>query len=423
MLYPDDNHYEGKSLRLKQQYFFVSASIQRALARFKKHHSDLKDLPNKVVFQMNDTHPTVAVAELMRILLDDYHLEWNEAWDVTTKACAYTNHTIMAEALEKWPIDLFSRLLPRVYQIIQEIDRRFIIQIREMYPGNEEKVKKMAILRDGQVKMAHLAIVAGYSVNGVARLHTEILKNRELKDFYEMMPEYEKMTAVQIPAAVYLDRYDKACRHGYTDVVTVTAGSSFMTTWRAADQARALFYAQHPDAQLRIHVIDSKTYSIAFGAAVLQAAQKAGEGMACADILAFLEDWFRHIEIYITSFSMRYVPANGAFEIMRSIAIAITRAFPIVRVSQGEMEPLEGTYGVQNTFTKFVEYCREAIFATRSPYFITYAKREKEAKEAAETLEAALGYPPEMICQMGASTVYGNGRAAVAVVFQSGKAE
>ena len=243
------------------------------------------------------------------------------------------------------------------------------------------------------------------------------------EEFYEMMPEYEKMTAVQIPAAVYLDRYDKACRHGYTDVVTVTAGSSFMTTWRAADQARALFYARHPDAQLRIHVIDSKTYSIAFGAAVLQAAQKAGEGMACADILAFLEDWFRHIEIYITSFSMRYVPANGAFEIMRSIAIAITRAFPIVRVSQGEMEPLEGTYGVQNTFTKFVEYCREAIFATRSPYFITYAKREKEAKEAAETLEAALGYPPEMICQMGASTVYGNGRAAVAVVFQSGKAE
>lgn len=189
------------------------------------------------------------------------------------------------------------------------------------------------------------------------------------EEFYEMMPEYEKMTAVQIPAAVYLDRYDKACRHGYTDVVTVTAGSSFMTTWRAADQARALFYAQHPDAQLRIHVIDSKTYSIAFGAAVLQAAQKAGEGMACADILAFLEDWFRHIEIYITSFSMRYVPANGAFEIMRSIAIAITRAFPIVRVSQGEMEPLEGTYGVQNTFTKFVEYCREAIFGNALSLF------------------------------------------------------
>ena len=189
VLYPNDNHYAGKELRLKQQYFFVSASLQLAVDKYMKDHDDIRKLYEKATFQMNDTHPTVAVAELMRILLDDYHLEWNEAWDVTTKACAYTNHTIMAEALEKWPIDLFSRLLPRVYQIIQEIDRRFIIQIREMYPGNEEKVKKMAILRDGQVKMAHIAIVAGYSVNGVARLHTEILKKRELRDFYEMMPE------------------------------------------------------------------------------------------------------------------------------------------------------------------------------------------------------------------------------------------
>lgn len=188
VLYPNDNHYAGKELRLKQQYFFVSASLQLAVDKYMKDHDDIRKLYEKATFQMNDTHPTVAVAELMRILLDDYHLEWNEAWDVTTKACAYTNHTIMAEALEKWPIDLFSRLLPRVYQIIQEIDRRFIIQIREMYPENEEKVKKMAILRDGQVKMAHLAIVAGYSVNGVARLHTEILKKRELRDFYEMMP-------------------------------------------------------------------------------------------------------------------------------------------------------------------------------------------------------------------------------------------
>ena len=188
VLYPNGNHYAGKELRLKQQYFFVSASLQLAVDKYMKDHDDIRKLYEKATFQMNDTHPTVAVAELMRILLDDYHLEWNEAWDVTTKACAYTNHTIMAEALEKWPIDLFSRLLPRVYQIIQEIDRRFIIQIREMYPGNEEKVKKMAILRDGQVKMAHLAIVAGYSVNGVARLHTEILKKRELRDFYEMMP-------------------------------------------------------------------------------------------------------------------------------------------------------------------------------------------------------------------------------------------
>ena len=189
VLYPNDNHIAGKELRLKQQYFFVSASIQAAITKFKKKHGDISKLPEKVTFQMNDTHPTVAVAELMRILLDEENLGWNEAWDITTKCCAYTNHTIMAEALEKWPIDLFSRLLPRIYQIIQEIDRRFIAQGRAQYPGNEEKVKKMAILMDGQVKMAHLAIVAGYSVNGVAKLHTEILKNQELKDFYQMMPE------------------------------------------------------------------------------------------------------------------------------------------------------------------------------------------------------------------------------------------
>ena len=189
VLYPNDNHYAGKELRLKQQYFFVSASLQAALAKFKKHHDDIHKLPEKMTIQMNDTHPTVAVAELMRLLLDEEGLGWDEAWEITTKTCAYTNHTIMAEALEKWPIDLFSRLLPRVYQIIQEIDRRFVAQIREMYPGNEEKVAKMQILRDGQVKMAHLAIVAGYSVNGVARLHTEILKKQELRDFYEMMPQ------------------------------------------------------------------------------------------------------------------------------------------------------------------------------------------------------------------------------------------
>ena len=189
VLYPNDNHIAGKELRLKQQYFFVSASIQAAITKFKKKHGDISKLPEKVTFQMNDTHPTVAVAELMRILLDEENLGWNEAWDITTKCCAYTNHTIMAEALEKWPIDLFSRLLPRIYQIIQEIDRRFIAQVRAQYPGNEEKVKKMAILMDGQVKMAHLAIVAGYSVNGVAKLHTGILKNQELKDFYQMMPE------------------------------------------------------------------------------------------------------------------------------------------------------------------------------------------------------------------------------------------
>ena len=179
VLYPNDNHYAGKELRLKQQYFFVSASLQAAIAKYKKKHGDIHKLYEKVTFQMNDTHPTVAVAELMRILMDEEGLGWDEAWEVTTKSVAYTNHTIMSEALEKWPIELFSRLLPRVYQIIEEINRRFILEIQAKYPGNYEKIKKMAIIYDGQVKMAHLAIAAGYSVNGVARLHTEILKNQD----------------------------------------------------------------------------------------------------------------------------------------------------------------------------------------------------------------------------------------------------
>ena len=189
VLYPNDNHYAGKELRLKQQYFFISASVQEAVAKYMRKHKDIRKFYEKVTFQLNDTHPTVAIAELMRILMDEHYLTWDEAWEVTTKTCAYTNHTIMSEALEKWPIELFSRLLPRVYQIVEEINRRFVAQIEQKYPGNHDKVRKMAIIYDGQVKMAHLAIAAGYSVNGVARLHTEILKNQELKDFYEMMPE------------------------------------------------------------------------------------------------------------------------------------------------------------------------------------------------------------------------------------------
>ena len=189
VLYPNDNHYAGKELRLKQQYFFISASVQEAVAKYMRKHDDIHKFYEKVTFQLNDTHPTVAIAELMRILMDEYYLTWDEAWAVTTKTCAYTNHTIMAEALEKWPIELFSRLLPRIYQIIEEINRRFVEQIQQKYPNNPEKIRKMAIIYDGQVKMAHLAIVAGYSVNGVAKLHTEILEKQELKDFYEMMPE------------------------------------------------------------------------------------------------------------------------------------------------------------------------------------------------------------------------------------------
>ena len=189
VLYPNDNHMAGKELRLKQQYFFVSASIQRAVMKYMEKHDDIRKIHEKVVFQLNDTHPTVTVAELMRILMDEYNLSWDEAWDVTTKSCAYTNHTIMSEALEKWPLELFLRLLPRIYQIIEEINRRFVLQIQAAYPDDNSKVEKMAIIYDGQVKMAHLAIAAGFSVNGVAKLHTEILKHQELKDFYEMMPE------------------------------------------------------------------------------------------------------------------------------------------------------------------------------------------------------------------------------------------
>ncbi len=189
VLYPNDNHYAGKELRLKQQYFFISASVQEAVDKYMRTHTDLHKFHEKVAFQLNDTHPTVAVAELMRVLMDNYGLSWDEAWEITCKTCAYTNHTIMSEALEKWPIELFSRLLPRIYQIVEEINRRFVLRIQQMYPGNQEKIRKMAIIYDGQVKMAHLAIVGGHSVNGVARLHTEILEKQELKDFYEMMPE------------------------------------------------------------------------------------------------------------------------------------------------------------------------------------------------------------------------------------------
>ena len=190
VLYPNDNHYAGKELRLKQQYFFISASIQTAVKKYKQsHNGDVSRLYEKVTFQMNDTHPSMTVAELMRILLDDEKLTWEQAWDITTKTCAYTNHTIMSEALEKWPIELFSRLLPRIYQIVEEINRRFILEIQAKYPGDNDKVSRMAIIYNGQVRMAFLAIVGSYSVNGVAKLHTEILEKQELKDFYEMMPE------------------------------------------------------------------------------------------------------------------------------------------------------------------------------------------------------------------------------------------
>jgi phosphorylase, glycogen/starch/alpha-glucan family len=244
VLYPNDNHYAGKELRLKQQYFFVSASVQRAVDRYKSmNNGDVKNIYKKVTFQLNDTHPTVAVAELMRILMDENGLEWDEAWDVTTKTVAYTNHTIMAEALEKWPIELFSRLLPRIYQIVEEINRRFVEEIKAKYPGDQEKVRKMAIIYDGQVKMANLAIVAGYSVNGVAKLHTEILKKQELRDFYEMMPEkFNNKTN-----GITQRRFLKHANPLLSDWITDKIGDGWVTDLSQLE--KLMLYVDDPKAQ------------------------------------------------------------------------------------------------------------------------------------------------------------------------------
>ena len=245
VLYPNDNHYAGKELRLKQQYFFVSASVQRAVSKYMENHNDIRQLHTKVCFQLNDTHPTVTVAELMRILLDEYGLSWEEAWNVTTQTCAYTNHTIMAEALEKWPVDLFKKLLPRIYQIVEEINRRFVQQIQQRYPGDQNKVKKMAILSDGQVKMAHLAIAGSFSVNGVAKLHTEILKKQELKDFYEMMPAKFNNKTNGITQRRFL-------LHGnplLADWVTKKTGSNTWVT-NLAGMERLMPYADDEKSQL-----------------------------------------------------------------------------------------------------------------------------------------------------------------------------
>ncbi len=245
VLYPNDNHYAGKELRLKQQYFFISASVQEAVAKFMRRHDDIHQFPEKVTFQLNDTHPTVAVPELMRILLDDYNLSWDEAWSITTRTCAYTNHTIMSEALEKWPIDLFQRLLPRIYQIVEEINRRFLKQLEERYYGGDvqDKISKTAILYNGQVRMAHMAIIAGYSVNGVARLHTEILKHQELKDFYELYPERFNNKTNGITQRRFL-------LHGnplLADWVTAKAGEGWIKDLPQIEKLKSL--AEDPKAQ------------------------------------------------------------------------------------------------------------------------------------------------------------------------------
>ena len=188
VLYPDDSREEGRILRLKQQYFFVSAGIQSIIRRFKKSGMPIQRFDEYVAIHINDTHPAVGVAELMRILVDEEKLSWEEAWDITNKTVAYTNHTIMSEALEKWPIDMFRNILPRIYMIIEEINRRFIEELAARYPGDDQKIWDMAIIGNGNIRMAHLAIVGSHSVNGVAKLHTEILKKQELANFYHYYP-------------------------------------------------------------------------------------------------------------------------------------------------------------------------------------------------------------------------------------------
>jgi len=225
VLYPADDFMAGKELRLKQQYFFISATIQRVTKRFAEKHTDWTTFPDYVQFQLNDTHPTLAVAELMRILMDEYYLPWDDAWDITRAACAYTNHTIMSEALEKWPVELFSRLLPRVYGIVEEINRRFCANLITWYGNNPDKIRKMAIVADGQVRMAHLAIVGGHSVNGVAAIHTNILKAHELSDFFQIYPEKFNNKTNGITQRRWLAH----CNPRLSSLITETIGDGWLT--------------------------------------------------------------------------------------------------------------------------------------------------------------------------------------------------
>ena len=225
VLYPNDNHYQGKELRLKQQYFFVSATLQRALAKFKLEHGDIHLLPEKVVFQMNDTHPSITVAELMRILLDVEHLSWEDAFDLTTRTCAYTNHTIMAEALECWPVDLFAVLLPRIYQIIEEINRRFCQELLNKHHLSPAQVHDMSIIANDHIRMAYLAIVGSFSVNGVAHLHTELLKSQVLSNFYQVYPyKFNNKTN-----GITQRRWLAHCNPKLSTLINTTIGNRWLT--------------------------------------------------------------------------------------------------------------------------------------------------------------------------------------------------
>jgi starch phosphorylase len=192
VLYPGDSTSAGRALRFAQEYFLVACSLADIVARFRKRNNDWRALPDKVAIQLNDTHPALAVAELMRVLLDQAHLDWDEAWDLTVRTLGYTNHTLLPEALEKWPVDLFERLLPRHLEIIYDVNRRFLDDVRARFPGDEDRTRRMSLIEEGpvkQVRMAHLAVVGTHSTNGVAAIHSELLRTRTLKDFGEMFPE------------------------------------------------------------------------------------------------------------------------------------------------------------------------------------------------------------------------------------------
>ncbi|MCL2203532.1 MAG: glycogen/starch/alpha-glucan phosphorylase [Defluviitaleaceae bacterium] len=225
VLYPAEEHVAGKELRLRQQYFFISATLQRVLEQFEQRHGKkFEMLSDYVQFQLNDTHPSLAIAELMRLLIDVYYLPWDKAWEITRATCAYTNHTILSEALEKWPVELFSRLLPRIYMIVEEINTRFCTNLREWYGNDPERIRAMAICADGQVRMAHLAIVGSHSVNGVAAIHTEILKNIELANFYEIYPEkFNNKTNGITPR-----RWLAKCNPGLSGLITEAIGDKWV---------------------------------------------------------------------------------------------------------------------------------------------------------------------------------------------------
>ena len=255
-LYPDDTYFEGKVLRLKQQYFLASAGIKNIVNNYKKLGLPIEDFPQKVTIHLNDTHPVVAIPELMRILLDEEGLGWDEAWKIVHGTFAYTNHTILFEALETWSIDLFQNLLPRIFMIVKEINERFCQDLWNRYPGNWDKIHRMAIMADGHIKMAHLALVASYSVNGVARLHTEILKSREMREFYENFPEKFNNKTNGITHRRWLIKSNP----GLTAVISEAIGEKWKS--HPLELKNLNFFAKNPAFQEQVELIKLKNKEV-----------------------------------------------------------------------------------------------------------------------------------------------------------------